>query len=146
MKYWCVYVSFTNFGSYVSVDSANMKGATGNGGATSWRRYISSIWRQDPSTGTWYNLVNPAPDPNVAPPCCLYQPPVWYTDGSFASNHWVSVYSGYYVSNDATVQMRGQYQSNIQYPNTGPVTWCSDGYDFNLTYNTYSVWGRGAPC
>ena len=142
-KYWCFYVSFRDLGNYVAVDSANMKGATGNGGATSWQRFITSLWRQDPSTGTWFNLINPAPDPNVAPPCCLGQPAVWYTDTSFASNHWVSVYNGYYVSDDATAQMRGRYQSNAP---TGAVAWCSNGYDFNLTWNFYQIWGVGTPC
>lgn len=136
-KYWCFWADYTQNVSYVTVNNTRMTGGLGcyqfppfGCGATAWQLFISSLWRQDPSTGTWYWLTD-------------YGPLGWRTESSL----WSFTYGtnpGYYVSANANIQMKARFQP---YP-SGPTKWCGDVIDYYLPpgAETYFRSGQGAPC
>lgn len=134
-KYWCFWADYTQNVSYVTVNNTRMTGGLGCSplggcGATQWQLFISSLWRQDPSSGTWFWLLD-------------YGPLGWRSDNPI----WTYSYGanpGYFVSANADIQMKARF---VPYP-SGSALWCGDVIDFYLPPGgeTWIRSGQGAPC
>lgn len=86
---------------------------SGSCGAMGWQLLISSLWRQDPSSGQWYWLRD-------------YGPLAW----RYESTIWSFTYGadpGYFVSANANIQMKARFL-----PNVGTQKWCGDVIDYYL--------------
>lgn len=132
-KYYCFSIDYTPNSGFVAVNTLNYTGGRG-GASLGFQRYITALWRQDPSTGTWYNLRNNGG-------WCVDQSLVWCTDASMTAHNYS--YGGYYVSDWADVQARDRHQNDIG------GFFCSDVLDFHLS-SPSGVWiehsGSGGPC
>lgn len=115
-KYWCFHTDWTDFGTYVSVDTLHYFGKTGAPvGFTQFERMEFNLYRQDPSTNNWYPLTAFG---SLGP----------FTDN--CNNLWCddhSDYRGYYVSNWADAQTRDKHLQ------TNGTWWCYWSVDFHLT-------------
>ncbi len=140
-KYWCFTVYYTPNPGYVNVGFVSVTGGTGYGGAKSWQRYITSVWQNPPGTGTWYDLLDYAPQPNVPPGYLYTDPPTWYTDQT-VNLTFANAFPNMNVSDNAVVQVRTRYESNVDPRPAGQLAyppWCGHGVDFHLSEGGYYV-------